>query len=191
MADGLGLLDKRLVVLHPAVAYAVSSPAACPSSLRWRQIIKIGRFGLHGLGIEGLTLKTMGVASLVEKEPRQCQVPSLTGGAVEFDQGQLDLFVPTDIMTFSRSKNAVNMIGESLRCVNRLLFPAVPMMLDCHLEKVAGIVQLVLQAQGFPPLVGVMDDVVRNQETVLLLSGQDAIENAFHALAQLAIVAML
>ena len=64
-------------------------------------------------------------------------------------------------------------------------------MLDRHLEEVACVVHLVHQPQVFPALVGVLDDEVRDQEPVLLLSGQDVIENAFHALAQLVVFAML
>ncbi|MBA7685772.1 hypothetical protein ES703_94200 [subsurface metagenome] len=145
VADGV-LLDERLVVLHASVAYAVSSPAPCSASLRGRQIIKIGRFGRHGFGVEGLTLEAVGVASLVKKEPRQFQVPPLTGGAVEFDQGQLHLFVPPHIVPLAGPEDIVDVVGKSLRCVQHVGLAGQPIMLDGHLEKVAGIVQLVLQA---------------------------------------------
>ncbi len=142
-------------------------------------------------GIEAFVFGPVHVAALVEEKPRQLQIPRFARGAIQPDQGQFDFLMPVNVVAFAGPENGVDVIGEPPGGVQHLGFPAQPVMLDGHLEEVPRVVHGVHQPQVAPALVLLLDDEVRDQEAVLLLRGQDAVENAVHAPPQGTIVAML
>ena len=190
MADRLVLVHDRLVVLHPAIAHPQLGVRKLAALLRGQRAFGLGRHD-GGLGIERFAFRAMGIAALIEEEPRQLQVAPLARGAIQFDQGQLDLLVPVHVIALARAEDAVDVVGEPLGGVEHLGIAGQLGVRDGHLEEVARVVHLVLQAQVVPSLVLLLHDEIRDEEPVLLLGGQDAIEDAIHALAQLGVVEVL
>jgi hypothetical protein len=149
MADGFMLLHDGPVVLHPAVAYPEPGLEIRTALLRCLRALGLWRLN-YGFGIEGIAFSSMCTPSLIEEKPGQFQVPPLTGGSIQFDQGQLDFLVPVNVIALAKSEDAVDVVGEPLRCVKRLGIPGEPMVLDGHLEEVSRVVHLVLQTQVIP-----------------------------------------
>ncbi|MCX5761371.1 MAG: hypothetical protein NTW72_07680 [Gemmatimonadetes bacterium] len=190
MPDGLVLVHDWLVILHPPVPDAQAGAEGLAALLCGLRALGLGRQN-GGFGIKRFSLNAMSVAALIQKELRQIQVAAFAGGAIECDQGQLHFLMSVHVIAFAGAEDAVNMIGEPPRRVEHPGLPGQFMMGDGHLEEVARVVHLVLQAQIVPALVLVLHNVIRDQEPVLLLGGEDAIENAFHALAQRIVAVVL
>jgi hypothetical protein len=83
------------------------------------------------------------------------------------------------------------MIGESLCRFQHFALSGIPLLCDGHLEEVPRIVKLVLQSHGPPSFKALFHDEVRNQESVLLLRRQDAVEHVLDSLLQFGVFELL
>ena len=92
--------------------------------------------------------------------------------------------MPVHVVAFAGAEEAVDVIGETLCGIERLGRAGQALVLGGEFKVVSGVVHLVHEPEVAPALVLLLDDEIRNEEAVLLLRGDDAVEHAVHAQAQ-------
>ena len=190
MARGLQLLDQRFVVLHATIAPSQTGMPHGAAILRIGLTFKSLRFDQR-TELVRLAFCAVGMAAFVEQEPAQFQVTRLPCGAIQFDQGQFDFLVSAHVVAFARAEHAVNVVGKPFGRIQGPGLSGQTLMLHRHFKEVSRIVHLVLQTHVIPFLVQAIDDKIRDQIAVVLLSSQDAIKDVLDTLTQDGVIAML
>jgi hypothetical protein len=186
VADGFSLFQNRLVVLHPAVAHAPFFPAPFLHCLAGQALRIPARDDLG----ERLAFGAMEVAALFKEKPAEVEVALVAGGAVEFHQSQLDSLMAIDIVAFVRAKRLVDVVGEAFRRIEGFGFAGELVVCHGELEEVAGVVHLVVEPEVGPLVFRLLGGEITDQIAILLLRGDDAVEDALDAPVQGRVVAM-
>ena len=88
--------------------------------------------------------------------------------------------MPVHVISLVRPEDSVDVIREALGGIDHLRLTGQMLMLHRHLEEVAGIIHLVLQPEIFPAFIESVDDKPGDKKSILLLGGEDAINDAVH-----------
>ena len=133
----------------------------------------------------------MSITPLIKEKFCEVEIPTLSGVSIELDQCQFDLFMAVHIVAFVVSENPVDVICKAFCGIHHFGLAGELVVFACHFEKVACIIHLVLQYEVFPALVEAVDDEPSNQESVLLLGGENTVDDAIHSLAESGIIVVL
>ena len=88
------------------------------------------------------------------------------------------------IIALIGAENAIHVVCKALGCIYHLGFSGQMLVFGCHLEEVTRIIHLVLETEVFPALVESGHDEPCDEKSVLLLGGENAINDPIYPLAQ-------
>ena len=180
VTDGFELFDDGFVVLHAAVADAVTIAAGEATFFFFGEVIGDGGGDDFG-GIEGEAFGAVGVAAFIEEKLGEIEVAGIVGGAKEFNESEFDFLVAIDIVAFFGAEDAVDVIGEEFCGIEGFGGGGEALVFGGEFEVVPRVIHLVHEAEVIPALGLVLDDEIGDEEAVFLLGGEDAIEDGIEA----------
>jgi len=123
------------------------------------------------------------LATLVDEELRQPQIPAILRAAIEFNQRQLNFWVAAGALALTRAKDRVDMIGQVARDIEEPGIAQGPLKGDRRLKEMAGAVQLVAVIEIEPALIRLDHGVIAIQLAIGLLRCDDQADDLLgHAL---------